>query len=243
MTDNHSDPIPQVVEVEVYSRCNRRCSYCPVSVNSSPDVPVQMSDEIFQKTLRDLAEWGFSGRLSYHFYSEPLLRLDFVQLVTSASQQLPAAKHVLYTNGDKLDEKRYCELMDAGIDQFIVTRHDSDTFPERERQIVLTPSELVLTNRGGSVRPGKLLYTPCFVPSELMVVTANGDVLLCYEDALRNDIFGNVMQQSLDTIWFSEQARRARKVLAAGDRKNGLAACTLCDNTTHSRPNTTWFAL
>ena len=77
------------VEVEVNSRCNRKCQYCPNFILPEPDVPKLMSDAVFERLLAELQRIDYAGRLSYHLFSEPLLRRDLERLVKSASAALP----------------------------------------------------------------------------------------------------------------------------------------------------------
>lgn len=219
------------------SRCNRRCSYCPVSLDPFPDVAKKMERRIFTRLLEELASISFDGRLSYHFYNEPLLRKDLEDLVAEAAERLPDACQVLYTNGDYLSNDRYAALQRAGMHWFVVTRHDSDAFPERLAQTVLMPAQLDLTNRGGVLFPVvSALTLPCYVPMEMLIVTVSGDVVLCYEDARRQHVFGNLMQQSLIEIWTSDRFTAARQWLAQGERAKISGACSQCDNRAHTVP-------
>ncbi|MGH9349180.1 MAG: radical SAM/SPASM domain-containing protein [Vicinamibacterales bacterium] len=242
--------LPSVVEVEVNSRCNRACSYCPVSVLPAPPVPTFMSDAVFEHLLTGLAEWRFDGRFSYHLYNEPLLRRDLERLARATASRLPDAHQVLYTNGDLLTPQRYQSLRDSGIAEFIVTRHDGDAerVAPRPRQTVLVPAQLQLTNRGGTLPTRRIalqtpLQTPCYAPSEMLIVAADGAVLLCYEDARRQHAMGNITERPLADIWTSPRFVELRARLAAGARAAAGGICAVCDNCAHDRAGTSWFAL
>lgn len=233
-------PSLSAVEIEVCSRCNRACSYCPVAVNPRPAVPARMADSVFVSAIDQLAAISFSGRLSYHLYNEPLLRKDLARLAALAHSALPHALQVLNTNGDLLDDDRYEALREAGIDYFYVTRHSGGEYPERPFQIVQTSADLILTNRGGSVTEvpaaaASAAHTPCFAPSEMVIITVTGDVLLCYEDAEREHVMGNILDQSLPEIWNSARFREYRRRLSQGDRSVD-AMCLRCSNVAHSKP-------
>src|SRR5215203_3268494 len=172
---------PSVVEIEVNSRCNRRCIYCPNSLPSFPTAERYMSRKLFEKIIFELAGIEFSGRLSFHFFNEPLLRRDLEELVKWARPQLPLAYFVLYTNGDLLTEKRYTALLDAGMDHFLVTRHDFDSYPERPFQFVQLPNNFTVSGRGGTIaRSSEPLDIACFAPSEMLNVSVDGEVVLCH---------------------------------------------------------------
>src|SRR5947209_6778178 len=112
---------PSVVEIEVGVRCNRTCSYCPNGTIGPSASSALMELGLYTRVVSQLGEIEFCGRLSFHFYNEPLMRKDLESLVSIARGTLPFAHLVLYTNGDLLTDARYRGLLDAGIDFFIVT--------------------------------------------------------------------------------------------------------------------------
>lgn len=235
-----SVPGLSVVEIEVCSRCNRSCHYCPVSLDPRPPVPTRMSDPVFRRVVDQLAEVRFAGRISYHLYNEPLLRTDLHRLVGLVADRLPDALQILNTNGDLLDERRYRALRRAGIDYFYVTRHSPGEYPARPFQVVQMSEDLILTNRGGTLAhlptpSASATRTPCFAPTEMLIVTVTGDVLLCYEDARREHVLGNLMRDRLVEIWNSQRFRAQRERLAGGDR-SVQAMCLSCTNVSHSGP-------
>lgn len=238
--------LPCVVEVEINTRCNRHCSYCPVSIIPPPPGPRFLEDAIFERLVRELETISFDGRLSYHLYNEPLLRQDLERLIEIAAVRLPSAHQVLFTNGDLLTEDRYQSLCRAGIGEFLVTRHDGDgdEFPQRPLQNVIIPPQLDITNRGGTMsQTAHAFPMSCYAPTEMLIVTATGDVLLCYEDARRQNVMGNILNESLLDIWTSERFVRMRSLLVAGKRETVGGICATCDNRTHATRGHSWPAL
>jgi len=181
--------------------------------------------------------------MSFHFYGEPLLHPDLTALVRCVTVHLPNVRQVLYTNGDLLTEELYAELRTSGIKRFIVTSHDNRPISERPDQVVLFPSELNLTNRGGTVEVGnppsvrQPLAASCFVPSSILIVTVTGEILLCYEDARRTECMGNIVDEHIEDIWFGNRFQRIRNQLAKGDR-TAASVCTLCNNISHLNAET-----
>jgi 2-deoxy-scyllo-inosamine dehydrogenase (SAM-dependent) len=228
---------PSVVEIEVNSRCNRRCVYCPNSLPDRPKTDKFMDVGLFKKIIGELAAIEFSGRLSFHFFNEPLVRRDLEALVAWARAQLPWAYLVLFTNGDLLDDRRHADLLEAGLDHFLVTRHDFDSYPERPFQFVQLPSNFTLSGRGGTIaHSSEPLDIACFGPSEMMIVTINGDVVLCHEDAERRHVMGTLAVQSLPEIWFSDRFQAFREPLERGDRGAAGLMCGACDNRLYPVP-------
>jgi cyclic pyranopterin phosphate synthase len=228
------------VEIEVNSRCNRKCSYCPVSVLSNSKLERWMSDFIFERIHDELLKIDYQGRISYHFYNEPLLRRDLERFITYSHERLPGAHQVLFTNGDLLTDARYESLMSAGIEYIVITSHDGKPHPKRLRQIVQFPGDLDLTNRGGTMTtlPAATAedhLQPCFAPSEMLIVTVAGDVLLCYEDAERMHSFGNLQMQTLEEIWFAPILVALRDKLERGNRLEAASICACCTNHAHTK--------
>jgi sulfatase maturation enzyme AslB (radical SAM superfamily) len=67
-----------MVEIEINSRCNRACPYCP-NVITPRNASKFIFEHSFTQVFDRLAEAGFIGRLSYHFYGEPLLHPKLAQ--------------------------------------------------------------------------------------------------------------------------------------------------------------------
>lgn len=230
----------RVVEIEINSRCNRRCSYCPVSIMPFPSVPNTMPENVFDRILEELQRIDYSERISYHFYNEPLLRSDLARIIKKTKTHLPKAKQILFTNGDLLTDERYKLLIEAGINFFVVTAHDNKVRPERPQQYVQYPKDLVLTNRGGIIShlpvvAKDILKSPCYAPSEMLIVTATGDVVLCYEDSFRKTNYGNIVDKKIEDIWFNNGLVDIRNNLSVGKRTKGASICKKCTNKAHTK--------
>ena len=59
-----------------------------------------------------------------------------------------------------------------------------------------------------------------------MIVDTTGDVLLCNNDWTRNEKFGNLLSDSIETIWLNNMHNR-RMELIQGKRIHN--ACSTCD--------------
>jgi hypothetical protein len=107
----------QAVELEVNGRCYRSCGYCPNSYAARPRG--LMARELFDKIVGELAALRYDGRVSYHFYGEPLLDRRLPDLVTHTKRHLPHAFIEVYNNGDLLDLRTFREFMARGLDNFL----------------------------------------------------------------------------------------------------------------------------
>ncbi|HUP58415.1 MAG TPA: SPASM domain-containing protein [Bdellovibrionota bacterium] len=233
------------IEIEINHDCNRTCAYCPNATLQRKNQG-QMSEELFLRLLTELREIGYGGRISYHFYNEPLLSPQLDRFVGLTRRYLPECRIEIYTNGTLLTEDRLMTLLTLGVDKFLVTKHHGlATFPFEELYEKLQPAirskiqlqgykEMHLTSRGGlvNVRPPERkppLDLPCLVPSTLLVVTVNGNVLPCFEDFNELNVMGNLNERSLLEIWNSERYRDFRVDLKR-KRRSAHAVCKDCNH-------------
>ena len=243
----------KVVELETTTACNRACSYCPNSVFDRGSIHNQrlMEESTFRTIIDQLASLGFWGRLSPHFYGEPLLDERLPDLMAYARKRLPYTKLVIFTNGDLLSPAAYDALMQAGVDGFLVTQHGPkpppnivrlrrhrEEHPATHAQLdyrVFT-SQTELSNRAGLVDHAALeTKSDCSLPSENVTIDYQGNVVLCCNDYYSTIKFGNVLEQHLSEIWNGETYKSTRRNLLAGNfeldickkcasGKNGLSA-------------------
>lgn len=232
------------VDIEINHECNRTCAYCPNS-NTERRNQGRMSEELFLVLMKQLREIGYRGRISYHFYNEPLLSPDLDRFVGLTKEYLPRSWIELYTNGTLLDEPRLRSLLALGVDKFTVTKHHgSPVYPFEALLARLEPEvrarikfqdyrKLILTSRGGLVRAGTLkakppLDLPCLIPSTMFVVTVNGNVVPCFEDYHEQNVMGSLRERPLLEIWNSEKYTRFRADLRS--RKRGAhPVCRDCN--------------
>ncbi len=111
------------LDIETNSRCNLHCSYCPVSMYDRGDH--FMPEATFKKVIDDVAAFPFEykGRISPHFYGDPLLDERLPDLLRYARAKLPKSQIIIHTNGIKLTREAYRALVSAGITGFLITRH------------------------------------------------------------------------------------------------------------------------
>ena len=225
------------IEIEINTHCNRNCGYCPSSKKELNLGEKYMDENLFKLIINKILDIShLIKRISYHFYSEPLLHPDLCIFTKYAKEMLPHCINVIYTNGDYLSDTKYYELMQSGVDYIIITNHENRNIPKRAKQRILSVSGLNFTNRGGSLFKLKHpLSTPCFAPSYRLMITYNGDVILCYEDSERKNVFGNLKESSIKFILNSNKYKYIRDQLEKGNRKN-IIPCRFCNNEAHNTP-------
>lgn len=224
------------VDIETTSGCNIKCPYCPAGKHDRGNH--LMDESLFLKIIDELATIPYRGRLSPHFYGEPLLDSRLPRLLAYARQKLPAADIIIHTNGLLLDPKLFRVLVSRGVDGIVITLHNQQIrakmlsffaalTPAERRQIrILDFSRTPLFNRGGLVKLSReKRLRRCFYIRDEIAITYRGEVV-CTNDYLAQHSFGNVNQETLLTVWNKPAFRQVRHDLLRG--KFTLPLCRHC---------------
>lgn len=230
------------VELEVNSMCNRKCGYCPNSFARRP--AGYMDEALFRKIVDELGAMDYDGRISYHFYGEPLIDKRLPDFVEYTKRRVPKSYTEIYSNGDLLTLPIYREYLRRGLDNMLITQHDSlitpnlqeilDSVTEEEQShlVIRLAKDRELINRSGLIRDlqvvGEPLRVPCTWPLSILVITMRGDVVLCCNDYFETEVIGSVETHSLRTVWTNPKFVAFREALARGDRTVSRL-CHECD--------------
>jgi len=225
---------PKTVEIETTSYCNRKCVYCPNYTVGRPEAP--MDENLFYKIIDSLSRWDYSGRLSPHFYGEPLTDDRLVGFMAYARKKLPRANIAVYTNGDFLSVEKYLALTEAGVNSFRISLHSpampkllSDTLAHiKAERPELYKVEIVdfygmytrkegemLNNRGGLVEIKHTRHPYCFLVNHL-TIDYKGNAVLCCNDFTSSVVFGNAGEKDLRDIWHDPAYVKARRLISSG---------------------------
>lgn len=220
------------ISIETITYCNRKCSFCPKSADLSK--PIRMPDDIFYKILNELKSIRFKGTVILSFYDEPLYDKRLLAFVKAVKTEL-GAKTMFASNGDILTPEKAREFIEIGVDQILVSQHDSEP-SEHIRELkghdwegkivfsVVNKNTKWLSNRGGSVKINTL--HPLYCDLNHMIIRADGTVCLCCSDYYNEVNLGNVKMQSIMELWNDERYRNIRILLKKG--KFNLPICGRC---------------
>lgn len=240
-----------IVEIEINSHCNLACSYCPNSEHERIEKG-EMSLEDYESIMLQLVDMNFKGRMSHEFYGEATLHSQFKEIVSVTKKHLPHIKLQLYSNGTKLTKEKLLDLMERGVDQFVITKHEGIkklliesyfeelTLEQRERILFREHTEIYKTNRGGLLKDvggEKQPLLPCQIPSFLVTITVKGNVLPCFEDFFQNHEMGNVFTTPLKEIWERPEYKKLRQDLRHGLRHK-YKSCENCNRVQTIKPET-----
>ncbi len=242
------------VEIEINPNCNLKCSYCPNGVYSRAEKK-EMPLSLFEKIIKELSNINFSGRISYDFYNEPMLSSNFFVFVEITRKCLPKVNIELYTNGTLLTKDMILALEKIGVNYFIITKQESifdlplESFVRElscdlQKKIVFrNHTEIVKTNRGGSVphicSNHSTALLPCMIPSSVLTITCQGNVLPCFEDFFEKNCMGNICEESLMSIWNSAKYKTFRNDLQYALRHKHQP-CSVCGRIQTTRPISNW---
>lgn len=219
------------VEIETTTVCNRKCDYCPNSTIGRP--AGNMDENLFYKIIDELSALQYSGRISPHFYGEPLMDKRIAGFIKYMRKKLPAAQIKLFTNGDLLTYHLFNELSDAGVDIFRIAQHSerpsktiTDTLNELDRVTIKNKIEYIkyydnkdiLMNRGGLIRTSKhrlVKRTRCIYASGI-TIDYLGNCVLCCNDYLSRHVFGNLKNESIIDIWNKKEYKTVRSKIECG---------------------------
>jgi len=246
-------PLPSWVDLSVTDLCNRQCVFCPhVDSEFYPNQALHMAPALAEKLATELAGVDFHGVVVFCGYGEPLLHPEIVRLAHIFGD----FRLEIVTNGDRLTTALIGDLLEAGVDYFVVSLYDGPQQGEAFRQRFADAgcdqgsyllrdrwhSEadafgLKLTNRAGTVTVGHQDSVdqahPCWYLTYQLTVDWNGDVLLCPQDWTKRVKFGNLSQQSLIDVWTSVAMQKRRRQLMDGRRTDAPCNQCNCDGTLH----------
>jgi 2-deoxy-scyllo-inosamine dehydrogenase (SAM-dependent) len=229
---------PVTIAIETNAHCNRKCYYCPVSID--PKAVEIIKPDVYSRCLDRIAELDWRGIIDFHFFGEPLLNVRLESLVREARARCPRAILEILTNGDALTVRRAQSLLAAGIDKFLITRHPpySDEWDARMESLVAmfpdsiacrTIDGLPLHNRTGMVKPRTTFdfSKGCHTASRHFQIGIHGEYVWCCSDYDKRHLQGNVFNHSILEAWKNNlKYRAARKAVESG--KPILDICKAC---------------
>jgi radical SAM protein with 4Fe4S-binding SPASM domain len=115
-----------VINLEVFSLCNRVCSYCPDSLVDRHSTNSYMSEDVFNSILTDLVRIQYDNKVILNLYNEPLADYDFLcKRISEIRKNIPNAKISFNSNGDYITNEKLSQLSKLGISSIFVTLHPS----------------------------------------------------------------------------------------------------------------------
>ena len=210
----------RLIEIELFSYCNRTCSFCPNSFIDRLSFNELLYINLFKKIIKELKLVDYSNYISFSRYNEPLSYRDILDdRIKYIRKELPKSKLVLNTNGDynweglDIDELTIMDY-DNNLSKKELKRIERKDKPKLVRMMRLGK----INNRAGSLGIEKKYIRdfPCYEPNYFIGIDYTGDVVPCCN--IRHDVtihkpyvLGNLKQKSLDNILSSKRATKFRE--------------------------------
>ena len=202
----------RLVELELWSYCNRKCIWCPNSFIDRKFNTNYIDANIFKNLIQSLKDMNYSGYITFSRYNEPLA---YVNALNDAckyiKQELPNCTLITNTNGDflssdiihnlQIDELSIMDYDNKGM-QFCVDKLNSwhceideivnnFIYAHYENMKILYyvdwKNNYTPGNRGGSLPIEEPIRNyPCTEPLYFIGVNYDGTISPCCN--IRNDI-------------------------------------------------------
>jgi radical SAM protein with 4Fe4S-binding SPASM domain len=243
-----------VVLIETQNTCTRKCWFCKFGQDRQDAKIMSMDDEIILKIADDLHKLDYSGRISPFGINEPLLEPRIFQIIKLLKLKCPYSFISINSNGDRLTEEVYQELIEAGLDGLGLSVYDNRGMKKLQKYssyenvsiIDMRHPEDKIENRTGEIKINQELFKSkefvhcsCERPFNMLVIRPSGNVVLCCADMYGDVVMGNVSENSLEDIWNSEYFNLYRSELKTKGRAN-LNLCKTCSHngtTSSARPH------
>lgn len=113
----------RLVEIELFSYCNRKCNFCPNSYIDRKSTIEYLDKNILISLLKDLKKIDYKGRFSFSRYNEPFFDLNYLNKnITLIKEYFPEAIMVSNTNGDFINKKVLDKML---IDELSIMDYDN----------------------------------------------------------------------------------------------------------------------
>lgn len=205
----------RLIELELFSYCNRTCSFCPNHFIDRISENKILNEEVFKRLIKELKKNSYNGVISFSRYCEPFaFRKILEERIKYVRKHLPYVKLVCNTNGDydwegiDLDEVTVMDY-DFKLPKEELKLYRRDTKPYLVRKMRLGK----INNRAGAldVRKKFIRDFPCYEPQYFVGIDFNGSVNPCCN--IRSDVkthqeytLGNLHTATLSEILLKDKA-------------------------------------
>lgn len=261
---HHKLPMWRKIAIELQSDCNRDCGFCPRYFDRSgvrkdkngKKVKQSMPTEKVYDIIDQAKELGYIGKIGFHRLSEGYLDPRVVEFASYAKKQ--GMRIVDATNGDILkSDPELCKKLDGIVDTFQIGLYDYKNDEEKAAMMEFWKKRFKKTNVKFSLplekaqlrqhskyyqerkKDKRILDLPCTNRTCSFLIRYDGNVSLCCQDDLCQFDLGNVFQQRLEEIWWSEKRARIINELKKPGGRSKFELCSVCYITKRPRKQNT----
>lgn len=202
--------LPNFIEIETSTYCNRRCGFCPNSVYDRGTKQKLIDDGLFKKIVIELGCVGYKGTSALHNYNEPLFDPFLYEHLETLAENIPDSKRMILTNGDILTREKLTKLDAHGANLVRIALYSSNQSPIEaiithakslglNAQPIITdegvvsklkfnnmdvsylvPNRDLFTNRGGLLKK-RDFSDDCYLPLVSSAIDVEGNMKICCE--------------------------------------------------------------
>lgn len=256
-------PLFAELDIETVGSCNRTCPTC--MRNSYPNrksvaerfgKQQRLPTKIIHKVIDDAVNMGYTGGVNLQHFNEPLQDPRIADIARYAKQQGVFEYVMMHTNADLMTPRKAAAL-DGVLDRMTIALYNETggapmpqpQMDERKEYLrsLFSHTDLWFTdavhlvthfspyvNLKEAIAENRPL--PCRREVQLrLIVDYRGEMLLCCEDIVGLWNLGNVADNTLEELWFSEKHREIVKTLAVPGGREAYGFCRTCP-----RPDYPW---
>jgi MoaA/NifB/PqqE/SkfB family radical SAM enzyme len=113
---------PRTVQIETHSVCNGGCIFCPYDEHKHEMPQGRMSDEQFERLVREIAEHDRTRRISPYLTNEPFLDPTILEKCRLIKRLMPRTKVTLTSNAGKLSPRIVADMArDNPLDELTIS--------------------------------------------------------------------------------------------------------------------------
>lgn len=209
----------------VYSHIHKRC---PTAWEKEKII---LPSSIVKNVIDELSKIDYTGVIAFHIDNEPLIDPRLFTFINYATEKCPNCKVHILTNGFYLNQTMAEELCDAKVWLIMTSAYDIEEFKRLKSLKVNTAYRVfysVLDSRKFMYNRKELnLNKACFALLNDVSVACTGDIIPCCLDWKHMHSFGNLNEESLESILNSKEITKICIDLAGG--KRDLHLCKRCN--------------
>lgn len=127
----------KMVEIEIFSYCNRRCWFCPNAQIDRFSQNIPMGEELYLRIINTLAQVNYNQAISFSRYNEPLADRVILKRLEQARAILPKAMLHTNTNGDFLTGDYVRDLYQHGLNSLKIQVYLSKDEPYDDAAVLI----------------------------------------------------------------------------------------------------------
>lgn len=202
----------QLLTFEIGMECQlalSHASHCPAIIKSrydELDTTEPLSDALIVNTAKKAYAAGFAGMVAWHYYCEPTLYMNRIELLYGHLQEIPGFRHLLWTNGEWLSHLHAAGRLGIFSKIVVSNYHRADL-----RYLQSIPAEISVTSGRLDTRmvPGRRSTKPCFTPFNELIFDFYGNWHLCCVDYRGTAAKMNLRTDEFEAILDKYQHMRA----------------------------------